>query len=164
MQSNVYRGGNQDMLNPWISQVKHQDPTTDINVGTPTLVKLDSGQLLAAHDYQGKGIYRKLEKDRYKTSVYRSDDRGLTWELTADLEGSIWGTLFVNRGSVYLIGTSCDYGSIVIRRSDDGGSNWTNEVDKESGLLFRGGKKYNPTNYRHSGQKVTKFQIRQNTE
>ena len=57
------------MSNLWISQVKHQDPTTDINVGSPTLVKLDSGELLAAHDYQGKGIYRQLESDRYTISV-----------------------------------------------------------------------------------------------
>ena len=88
------------MSNPWISQVKHQDPTTDINVGSPTLVKLDSGELLAAHDYQGKGIYGQHESNRYTTSVYRSDDNGLTWKLTADLQGSIWATLFVNRGSV----------------------------------------------------------------
>jgi len=148
------------MLNPWISQVKHQDPTTDINVGTPTLVILDNGQLLAAHDYQGKGIYRKLEKDRYKTSVYRSDDSGITWELTADLEGSIWGTLFVNRGSVYLIGTSCDYGSIVIRRSDDGGSNWTIPVDEDNGLLFQGGEQYTPPNYHHSANNVLEFDNR----
>ena len=106
------------MSNPWISQVKHQDPTTGINVASPTLVKLDSGELLAAHDYQGEGIYRKTEDkdkrghreaeglpealshheditdlklDQYMTSVYRSDDDGLTWELTGDIKGSIGG-------------------------------------------------------------------------
>ena len=68
------------LTNPWISQVKYQDSTTDINVASPTLVKLDSGEILAAHDYQGKGVYRQLEGDRYTTSVYRSDDHGLTWE------------------------------------------------------------------------------------
>ena len=148
------------MSNPWISQVKHQDPTTGINVGSPTLVKLDSGELLAAHDYQGKGIYRQLERDRYTTSVYRSDDHGLTWELTADLQGSIWGTLFVNRGSVYLLGTSCDYGSIVIRRSDDAGSTWTDPADEGSGLLFRGGDEYGPPNYHHSPNNVLEFESR----
>ena len=148
------------MSNPWISQVKHQDPTTDINVGSPTLVKLDSGELLAAHDYQGKGIYRQLEVDRYTTSVYRSDDNGLTWKLTADLQGSIWATLFVNRGSVYLLGTSCDYGSIVIRRSEDGGSTWTIPADEGSGLLFQGGDEYGPPNYHHSPNNVLEFEGR----
>ena len=79
------------LTNPWISQVKYQDSTTDINVASPTLVKLDSGEILAAHDYQGKGVYRQLEGDRYTTSVYRSDDHGLTWELTADIKGSTGG-------------------------------------------------------------------------
>ena len=148
------------MSNPWIRQVKHQDPTTDINVGSPTLVKLDNGELLAAHDYQGKGIYRQLESDRYTTSVYRSDDNGLTWKLTADLQGSIWATLFVNRGSVYLLGTSSDYGSIVIRRSEDGGSTWTIPADEGSGLLFRGGYEYGPPNYHHSPNNVLQFEGR----
>ena len=57
------------MYNPWLSQIKHQHPLTNINVGTPTLVKLDSGALLAANDYQGKGIYQQIERDRYKTSL-----------------------------------------------------------------------------------------------
>jgi hypothetical protein len=148
------------MSNPWISEVKHQDPSTHINVGTPTLVKLDSGELLAAHDYQGKGIYQQLKHYRYKTSVYRSEDDGLTWELTADLQGSIWSTLFVNKGSVYLLGTSCDYGNIIIRRSNDSGFTWTNPVDERTGLLFRGGNEYCPPNYHHSGNNVMKFENR----
>jgi hypothetical protein len=148
------------MSNPWISQVKHQDPTTDINVGSPTLVKLDSGELLAAHDYQGKGINRQFKGDRYTTSVYRSDDNGLNWKLTVDLQGSIWATLFVNRGSVYLLGTSSDYGSIVIRRSEDGGSTWTIPADEGSGLLFRGGYEYGPPNYHHSPNNVLQFEGR----
>ena len=94
---------NQNLSNPWLSQIKHQNPLTNINVGTPTLVKLDSGELLAAHDYQGKGIYQHLERNRYKTSVYQSIDHGLTWNLTANLQGTIWSTLFVNKDSVYFI-------------------------------------------------------------
>ena len=33
------------LTNPWISQIKHQDPATEINLSSPTLVKLDSGEL-----------------------------------------------------------------------------------------------------------------------
>ena len=148
------------MSSPWTSQVKHQDPTTGINVASPTLVNLGSGEVLAAHDYHGKGIYRLPERDRYTTSVYRSSHNGLTWEHTADLQGFIWGTLFVNRGSVYLLGTSCDYGSIVIRRSDDAGSSWTGPADEDSGLLFRGGDGYVPPNYHHSANNVLAFEGR----
>ena len=175
------------MSNLWISQIKHQDPATDINLGSPTLVKLDSGELLAAHDYRGDGIYRKtedkdkrghreaeglpearshhahitdLELDRYMTSVYRSDDHGLTWELTADIKGAWGGQLFVNRGSVYWLGALCGYGSLVIRRSDDGGSTWTDPVDEDSGLLFRAGNEYEPPNYHDVPSNVLKFEGR----
>ena len=34
---------------------------------------------------------------------------------------AFWSSLFVHRDAVYLLGTSQQYGSIVIRRSDDGG-------------------------------------------
>ena len=145
------------MSGPWTSQVKHQDPTTGINVSSPTLVRLGSGEILAAHDYQGKGISRLPERDRYTTSVYRSSDHGLTWERTTDLQGFLWGTLFVNRGSVYLLGVSRDYGSIVIRRSDDAGSTWIDPADEDIGLLFRGGDEYTPPNYHHSPNNVLAF-------
>ena len=142
------------MSNPWTSQVKYQDPATGISVGSPTLVRLGSGEILAAHDYHRKGTYRQPERDRCTTSVYRSPDHGLTWEHAADLQGFIWGTLFVNRGSVYLLGTSREYGSIVIRRSGDAGSTWTEPADDESGLLFRAGIREEPPNYHHSANNV----------
>ena len=148
------------MSGPWTSQIKHKDPTTGINVGSPTLVRLGSGDILAAHDYQGNGIYELPERDRYMTSVYRSSDDGLMWEHAADLRGFIWGTLFVNRGSVFLLGTSRDYGSIVIRRSDDVGSTWTEPTDEDSGLLFRGGDEHVPPNYHHSPNNVQAFEGR----
>ena len=84
----------------------------------------------------------------------------MTWEHTADLQRSMSGTLFVNRGSVYLLGTSRDYGSIVIRRSDDSGSTWTDPIDEDSGLLLRGGEKYVPPNYHHSPNNVLAFEGR----
>ena len=175
------------LTNPWISQIKYQDPATDINLGSPTLVKLDSGELLAAHDYRWRGDIPKtedkdkpghreaeglpearshhaditdLEYDQYMTSVYRSNDHGLTWELTANIKESWGGQLFVNRGSVYLIGTLCGYGSLVIRRSDDGGSTWTDPVDEDSGLLFRAGNEYEPPNYHDVPSNVLKFEGR----
>ena len=148
------------MTVPWTSQVKYQDPAPGINVGSPTLVTLDGGLIIAAHDYQGDGIDRLPEGDRYRTSVYRSSDHGLTWEQAADLQGFIWGTLFVNRDSIYLLGTSRDYGDIVIRRSDDAGSTWTAPEDADNGLLFRGGDGYTAPNYHRSPNNVMAFKGR----
>ena len=107
-----------ELTNPWISQVKYQDPATGFNLASPSMVKLDTGELLASHDYQWRGDFPKTENkdkrgyqeteglpealshheditdlklDQYITSVYRSADDGLTWELTGDIKGSTGG-------------------------------------------------------------------------
>ena len=59
---------------------------------------------------------------------------------------AFWSSLFVHRDAVYLFGTSQQYGSIVIRRSDDGGFCWTHPEDAASGLLFPGGAHRTPPN------------------
>ena len=63
------------MSSLWISQVIHQDPKTGINVGSPTLERLDSGEILAAHDYRRNGKNGLPEGDGYTMSVYRSSNR-----------------------------------------------------------------------------------------
>jgi hypothetical protein len=63
------------------------------------------------------------------------------------IANAFWSTLFIHRGSVYLLGTSQQYGSIVIRRSEDGGNTWTHPVDNLSGRLFAGGFYHDPPNY-----------------
>ena len=47
-----------------------------------------------------------------------------------------WSSLFHHRGAAYILGTSQQYGSIVIRRSDDGGFTWTHPKDAASGLAL----------------------------
>ena len=49
-----------------------------------------------------------------------------------------WSGLFAHGSAVYILGTSQQYGSIVIRRSEDGGFTWTHPADASSGLLFKG--------------------------
>ena len=63
------------------------------------------------------------------------------------IAGAFWSSLFVHRGAVYLLGASQQYGSIVIRRSEDGGNTWTHPADESSGLLFRGGPYREGPNY-----------------
>jgi len=58
-----------------------------------------------------------------------------------------WGSVFMLRGDLYHFGTSQQYGSIVIRKSTDGGFTWTHTKDRQSGLLFLGGEYHRNPNY-----------------
>ena len=131
----------------WVSEVKFQHAATRAYLGSPSLLRMPDGYLLATHDYFGVGCPKNHEGEAHLSSVYRSRDDGRTWENLTHISGAFWSTLFHHRGAVYLLGTSVRYGSIVIRRSEDGGCTWTHPGDAESGLLFRGGPGCKPPNY-----------------
>ena len=131
----------------WISELRVQDPRTRTYLGSPSILRLPDGDLLAAHDYFGPGCPKNHEGEEHLTSLYRSGDDGQTWRNITHLSGAFWSGLFEHGGAVYLFGTSAQYGSIVIRRSDDGGFTWTHPADEDSGLLFRGGAHHTPPNY-----------------
>jgi len=128
-------------------EIKYQHPATKTYLGSPSLVRLANGDLLATHDYFSPGCPRNHEAEEHLTSVYRSSDDGATWTNVTHVANAYWSTLFLHRGALYLFGTSQQYGSIVIRRSDDGGNTWTHPADGKSGLLFRGGPYRQPPNY-----------------
>lgn len=128
-------------------QVKFQDAATKTYLGSPSLIRLDDGDLLATHDYFGPGCPRNHEAEEHLTSVYRSADEGQTWVNVTHIAGAFWSSLFRHRGCVYLLGTSQQYGSIVIRRSEDNGNTWTHPRDSKSGLLFKGGPFREAPNY-----------------
>jgi hypothetical protein len=130
-----------------LSIVKYQDPATRTYLGSPSILRLPDGSLLATHDYFGPGCPRNHEGEEHLTSVYRSRDDGATWTNVTHISGAFWSSLFKHRGAVYLIGTSAQYGPIVIRRSDDGGNTWTHPMDERTGLLARGGAYHDPPNY-----------------
>ena len=88
------------------------------------------GALLVTHDYFGTGCPRNHEDEESLTSVYRSEDDGATWINVTHVMNAYWSSLFVHGGAVYLLGVSQQYGSIVIRRSDDGGFRWTHPADR----------------------------------
>ncbi|MBN1640355.1 MAG: exo-alpha-sialidase [Anaerolineae bacterium] len=128
-------------------EVAYQDPRTRTYLGSPSIVRLDDGSLLATHDYFGPGCARNHAGEEHLTSVYRSDDGGENWRQVTHIANAFWSSLFTLQGAVYLIGVSQHYGSIVIRRSTDGGYTWSHPADRQSGLLFRGGPGRTPPNY-----------------
>lgn len=129
------------------TELRYQDPATRTYLGSPSIVRLDSADLLATHDYFGPSCPRNHEDEEHLTSAYRSADGGRTWSSVTHVANAFWSSLFVLNGTVYLIGTSQQYGSIVVRRSSDGGNTWTHPHDDRSGLLFQGGARRTPPNY-----------------
>ncbi|MCK9223325.1 MAG: hypothetical protein M0Q40_12040 [Limnochordia bacterium] len=131
----------------WVSEVKYQDPTTNIYLGSPSLIRLKNGDIIATHDYFGPGASKNWLGLPNMTSVYRSTDDGENWMHLTDLIGVYWASLFEHNGALYLLGTSAGPGSIVIVRSTDGGITWTEPVDGKNGLLFPGGQWGTPPRY-----------------
>ena len=104
--------------------------------GCPSIAVLPNGDYVASHSLFGAGA---TNTDSF---VYRSGDRGQSWQRVAEVHGQIWSKLFVHRGDLYLVGTDhCDRyggrlnGRMVIRRSTDGGATWSDARDAASGLL-----------------------------
>ncbi|MCC6682562.1 MAG: exo-alpha-sialidase [Phycisphaeraceae bacterium] len=112
--------------------IAHSPASSGIYVGSPGIAALPDGAYLAKWDEFGP---QSTEHTSAITHVHRSQDRGLTWEHVARIDGAFWSSLFVHRDAVYLLGTECHHGRIVIRRSDDGGRTWTEPADTSSGLL-----------------------------
>ena len=130
-----------------LNELRFQDPRTKTYLGSPSLVKLPDGAILATHDYFGQGCPRNQENEEHLTSVYRSEDDGESWLSITQISNAYWSTLFIHNGAVWLLGTNQQYGSIVMRRSDDGGFTWTHPADSKTGVIFKGGFYHDPQNY-----------------
>ena len=126
-------------------ELRYQDPRTKTYLGSPSLVILPDGALLASHDYFN-GI-KNHNGESCLTSIYRSEDGGQTWQQITHIIGAFWMTMFTIGNSVYGIANSQEYGDVVIRRSDDGGFTWTTPEDENNGVLLRSGPKRVTPNY-----------------
>ncbi|MDP0497743.1 MAG: sialidase family protein [Verrucomicrobiota bacterium JB024] len=101
-------------------------------IGSPSLAILPDGSYVASHDVFGP---KTTEMEKGRTFIYKSLDRGESWEPIATVQPAFWSNLFVHEGALYLMGTSHHHGLVVIHRSDDGGSTWTVPEDAETGIL-----------------------------
>ena len=146
--------------NPLENVVAYSPAETSIYLGSPSLASLLDGGIIASHDFFGPKSHKDSFGRENMTRIHRSDDAGKSWRKLYDIKGAFWSSLFMHRGALYLLGCSAHYGDIVIRRSDDGGRTWTDPLDEYSGLLFLGGKGYDPPNYHCAPVAVLDYQGR----
>ena len=134
----------------WKSQLRCQDPRTQVYLGSPSVLRLPDGALLAVHDFFGKFV-KNAAGENGLMAVYRSEDNGGSWRQITFIDGAFWGNMFIDGGAVYHFGSSQEYGNIVIRRSTDGGYTWSEPTDSHSGLIRVGGPGWEAPNYETSG-------------
>ncbi len=115
--------------------VNHIPAHTLVYIGSPSICILPNGDFVASHDHFGPN---STEHERAVTAVYKSKNRGKSWEKISEINGQFWSNLFVHKNVLYIMGTWKHHGNFIIRRSDDGGVTWTSPIDSESGLLLEG--------------------------
>ena len=91
----------------------------DTPLYSPTILRLDSGRLVAAYTQAGKGgAHPSVER------FFTSDDGGRTWTKRGE-SAALQGRLFAAGRSVYYLATGA---GLPIQRSDDDGITWSAPV------------------------------------
>jgi len=115
--------------------VNHVPASSAIYVGSPSICILPNGDYIASHGFFGP---RSTEWKTAVTAVFKSIDKGNSWEKISEINGQFWSNIFVHNDLLYIMGTWNHNGNFIIRRSVDGGNSWTDPVDSETGLLLEG--------------------------
>jgi hypothetical protein len=102
--------------------IDHQDASTRQYIGSPSIVIAPNGNYVATHDLFGPGSSSTVSAE---TKVFVSVDRGARWKQTASFQEQFWSNLFVVGKRIYLMGSSAEYGRIVIRASENNGRSWS---------------------------------------
>ncbi|MDP4284581.1 MAG: exo-alpha-sialidase [Bacteroidota bacterium] len=122
--------------------VDHSPALSGLYIGSPSICILPNGDYIASHDFFGP---KSSEHTLGITWIFCSSDKGITWKKISEIKGQFWSTIFVHNNYLYIIGTSCNYGNLIIRRSLDGGISWTNPDTNQHGLLRIGNYHTAPT-------------------
>lgn len=115
--------------------VAHKPKSGKVYLGSPSICKLPNGHYLVSHDNFGP---LTKEHEMAASNIYRSTNKGKTWQPVTEINGAFWSKLFVHQNAVYLIGTNKHHGNLILRKSTDNGNTWTSPDDAGSGLLLQG--------------------------
>jgi hypothetical protein len=132
--------------------VIHRIPEPGGLTDAPSIVKLPSGRLLCAFPVSFrpepdestrnltsmqrhlKGTLERIGAKSLK--LFRSTDKGTTWEECCDAQEFWAGKLFLHNGRVYYLGVAPERKGIQISRSDDEGDSWLAPVRIFDGLFY----------------------------
>lgn len=89
---------------------------------SPSLVRLEDGTLVAGMDLFGPLMAQTL------TVLFSSKDDGKTWRYLTDLHPFYWGSLFLHKGKLYMMGLTTEYGNLQLTCSEDGGKTWATPI------------------------------------
>ncbi|UJR16662.1 hypothetical protein I4U23_003562 [Adineta vaga] len=119
-----------------LNEVAYHEEPSHVYLGSPSIVRLSSGRLLASHDFFGPGTKSYPQN----VSVYSSDDDGVTWTFISYILRTYFTTLTVYNDRIYAIGIrgGKNDSGIVIHRSIDNGASWNYNQSDEGVLLFNG--------------------------
>ena len=93
---------------------------------SPSIVR-HNGNIYVSMDVYKAGAPQNL------SLLFCSRDDGKTFSYVTDLFPCFWGTLFSHNGCLYMIGTSTEYGDLLIGCSRDDGKTWEGPA-----VLYRG--------------------------
>jgi len=117
--------------------IHHTPASSGVYVGAPSITLTPAGDYFVSLNFteiQG-GDHGSV----HKTAIYKSSNKGESWNFITDIENQRWSTIFQHNGDLYLlIGVYQGFGNAVIRKSVDEGKSWTEPVNKENGLLAEG--------------------------
>src|SRR5215217_5906175 len=71
--------------------IVHSPKSTGKYLGSPSIVTLPNGDYLMSFDFFGPSCKTDI------VQVYKSTDKGLTWNFLAELEDTFWAGLFTLR-------------------------------------------------------------------
>lgn len=115
--------------------VCYQPASTQKYIGSPSLAILPNGDYVASHDFFGP---QSSEWQQAVTTIYRSGNKGKSWKKISTVNGAFWSSLFVHKGDLYLLGPDRHHGTVLIRKSTNGGKTWTQPTNKQNGVILTG--------------------------
>jgi len=94
-------------------------------VGSPYIIKMENGSYIASHDvfcHDGSG-HSSLCR------FFVSNNHGKSWSFLSEIEHCTWGTMFLHKGALYMIGTySVKQFDLVLYKSTDEARSWSEAI------------------------------------